>query len=164
MKGHKEHHGVKHSAHHVAHHTAHHGVHELAHHGVHHARKARKAGGKVEDDIVGTGKGHEVATDGYNEAEKDLKDKPEQRNNAHKIFGEAEAMHEKKGGRVKRKHGGKLHHMKHVGHVEGEHAKHHAGRKPRKSGGRASSDTSPFTSARHGEAAKGRHLEPETMG
>jgi len=54
--------------------------------------------------------------------------------------------------------------MKHVGHVEGEHAKHHAGRKPRKSGGRASSDTSPFTSARHGEAAKGRHLEPETMG
>jgi len=57
------------------------------------------------------------------------------------------------------KRGGKV-----VGKHEGEHAKHHAGRKPRKSGGRASSDTSPFTSARHGEAAKGRHVEPETMG
>lgn len=116
------------------------------HKGHHHGRKHRESGG-------------------VNEAEMDVHSKPESRVHAPKITDEAEAATGKKhGGRAKRKHGGKLHHMKHVGHVEGEHAKHHAGRKPRKSGGRASSDTSPFTSARHGEAAKGRHLEPETMG
>ena len=35
-------------------------------------------------------------------------------------------------------HGGEAHHMKpkkHVEHMHGEHAAHHAGRKPRKSGG-----------------------------
>jgi len=143
-------------------HSEHHGVHALAAHGVHNARKARKAGGKVEDDIVGTGKGHEAATDGYNEAEKDLREKPERRNHAPKIMDEAERMGERKnGGRAQRKRGGAA--MKHVGAVAGDMAKMHAGRKPRKAGGRASSDTSPFTSARHGTAAKGRKVEPETM-
>jgi hypothetical protein len=53
-------------------------------------------------------------------------------------------------------------HVKHVGAVHGEHAMHHAGRKPRKSGG--SVESNPFSHARHGTAAHGRKVEPETMG
>ena len=68
----------------------------------------------------------------------------------------------KHGGRAKRKHGGHVAH-KHVP-MHGEHAHHHAGRKPRKSGGRAGSDVNPFTSAHHGTAPKGHKLEKETMG
>lgn len=90
-------------------------------------------------------------TGGANEAEEDLKDKPEARTDAKKIDSEAEEM--KKGGRAKRKHGGKL-----LGKVEGEKGMHHAGRKPRKSGGRTGSDSNPFTSARSGKDAPGREL------
>ena len=90
-------------------------------------------------------------TGGSNEPEEDLKDKPEARTNAKKIDEEAEEM--KKGGRAKRKHGGKM-----VGKVEGEKGHMHAGRKPRKSGGRTGSDSQPFTSARKGEDAPGRKL------
>jgi hypothetical protein len=120
-------------------------------------------------------KGHKAAhhgrkhrsTGGVNEAEMDLHDKPEARTNAKKIDAEAEAMHAKHGGRAKRKHGGHVAHhhsgmVKHVGHMHGEHAKHHAGRKPRKSGG--SVESNPFSSALHGTPAKGRKLEKETMG
>lgn len=92
------------------------------------------------------------ATGGENEAEEDVKDKPERRNNAPKIEGAAEEM--KKGGRAKRKSGGKTE----VGHIEGHKAAMHAGRKPRKSGGRASSDANPFTSARPGKDAPGRKV------
>jgi hypothetical protein len=88
-------------------------------------------------------------TGGVNEAEMDLKTKPEARTNAKHIDAEAE----------ERKHGGRA--KKHAGKVHGEHAKHHAGRKPRKSGGRTGSDTHPFSSARHGTAPKGRKLEME---
>jgi len=91
------------------------------------------------------------ATGGVNEAEEDVKDKPEPRTDAKKIDSEAEEM--KKGGRAKRAHGGKL-----VGKVEGEKGAMHAGRKPRKSGGRAGSDSNPFTSARKGKDAPGRSL------
>jgi hypothetical protein len=90
-------------------------------------------------------------TGGENTPEEDLKEKPEARTNAKKIDDEAEEM--KKGGRAKRKHGGKM-----VGKVEGEKAAMHAGRKPRKSGGRTGSDSQPFTSARKGEDAPGRKL------
>jgi hypothetical protein len=90
-------------------------------------------------------------TGGVNEAEEDIKDKPEARTNATKEDEEAEEM--KKGGRAKRKRGGKL-----VGKVEGEKGAMHAGRKPRKSGGRSSSDATPFTSARRGDDAPGRKL------
>jgi hypothetical protein len=90
-------------------------------------------------------------TGGANEPEEDLKTKPEARTNAKEIDSEAEEM--KKGGRAKRKHGGKM-----VGKVEGEKGHMHAGRKPRKSGGRAGSDSNPFTSARSGKDAPGRHL------
>jgi hypothetical protein len=91
-------------------------------------------------------------TGGANEAEEDLKTKPEARTNATKEDAEAEEM--KKGGRAKRKHGGKM-----VGKVEGEKGHMHAGRKPRKSGGRTGgSDGNPFTSARKGKDAPGREL------
>ena len=88
-------------------------------------------------------------TGGVNEAEDDLKDKPEPRTDAKKIDSEAEEM--KKGGRAKRARGGKM-----VGKVHGEKAMMHAGRKPRKNGGRTGSDTNPFTSARHGTNPAGR--------
>ena len=96
------------------------------------------------------------ATGGTDEAEEDVKDKPERRNNAPKIEGAAEEM--KKGGRAKRKSGGKTE----VGKIEGGKAAMHAGRKPRKSGGRA--DSSPFTSAKSGTNAPGRKLMEEGVG
>jgi hypothetical protein len=97
------------------------------------------------------------ATGGENTAEEDVKDKPEARTNAKKIDEEAEEM--KKGGRAKRKHGGKTE----VGHIEGHKEKMHAGRKPRKSGGRAS-DSNPFTSAKSGKDAPGRKLMEQGVG
>jgi len=98
------------------------------------------------------------STGGSNEAEEDVKDKPEPRTNAKKVDEEAEEM--KKGGRAKRKHGGKTE----VGHIEGHKPHMHAGRKPRKSGGRASSDANPFTSARSGKEAPGRKVMEEGVG
>lgn len=134
-------------------------------------------------------------TGGANEAEMDLRDNPEERDNAKEIFHDAEERkhgghvkrtkrkhgghvmkhegmgpeHEATGGRAKRKRGGHVvhhhtGHVKHVGSVHGEHGAHHAGRKPRKSGGRATSDNNPFTSAAKGTAAKGRKLELEMDG
>jgi hypothetical protein len=97
-------------------------------------------------------------TGGANEPEEDVKTKPEERTNAKKIDSEAEEM--KKGGRAKRKHGGKTE----VGKVDGEHGMHHAGRKPRKSGGKASSDQTPFTSARKGEDPPGRKVMKGEVG
>jgi hypothetical protein len=97
-------------------------------------------------------------TGGVNEAEEDVKDKPEARTNAKEIDEEAEER--KKGGRAKRKHGGKM-----IGKVEGEKAMHHAGRKPRKAGGRTSgSDGNPFTSARKGKDAPGREVMKGELG
>lgn len=91
-------------------------------------------------------------TGGVNEAEEDLKDKPEARTNAKKVDSEAEER--KHGGRAKRRHGGKAE-MK----VEG-HAMHHAGRKPRKSGGRAGgSNSNPFSSARSGKNPPGHSTQ-----
>lgn len=75
-----------------------------------------------------------------------------------------ESEEKKRGGRAKRKHGGGIHkhhekgehmkHAKHIGHVDGK-AKHHAGRAPRKSGGRAGSNFSPLSSAHAGSSPKG---------
>src|ERR1700749_1278199 len=91
-------------------------------------------------------------TGGVNEAEDDIKDKPADRSAPNEVAKEAEEM--KKGGRAKRKSGGKL-----IGKVEGEKSHMHAGRKPRKAGGRTSgSDGNPFTSARKGKDAPGRDL------
>jgi hypothetical protein len=108
------------------------------------------------------------ATGGVNEAREDLDDKPERRVNS-KINSEAEerkrggATHGPdcpccKGGMPKRRRrGGKT-----VGMVHGEMTRHHAGRKPRKSGG--SADSMPFSSARKGDAPKGRTLDMEMEG
>lgn len=87
------------------------------------------------------------STGGVNEAAEDLRTRPERRNNADKIFSEAEER--KSGGRTKRKSGGL---------VPGEKGMCNAGRKPRKSGGRTS-DANPFTSAAKGSAPKGHKVD-----
>ena len=133
--------GKTHHEHHDGHHKSHHG--EVHLHMARGGRKPRSTGGR--DD-----------------AEEDVRDKPEARTNAKNIDREAEEK--KRGGRAKRKHGGHVHHermeelahAKHVGKVHGEHAHHHAGRKPRKGGGRTGADEHPFSSARHGELPPGR--------
>ena len=79
--------------------------------------------------------------DGVAEYKQDLESKPEMRVNASKIKSEAEER--KRGGKAVKMHG--------------KHAKHHAGRKPRKSGGRAGSNMNPLSSAHSGTPAKGRH-------
>jgi hypothetical protein len=86
-------------------------------------------------------------TGGVNEAEADIKDKPADRSSPNNVAKEAEEL--KKGGRAKKAHGGEA-------KVEGMKSKMHAGRKPRKSGGRTGSDAHPFTSAHTGKAPKGR--------
>ena len=96
-------------------------------------------------------------TGGANEAEADVKDKPEARTDAKKIDAEAEEM--KKGGRAKRKRGGKTE----VGKVEGHEPMHHAGRKARARGG-STSDANPFTSARKGQDAPGRKVMKGELG
>lgn len=99
-------------------------------------------------------KGHKRkhrGTGGANEAEEDLKEKPEDRTNAKKIDSEAEEM--KKGGRAKKARGGKT-----VGVISGPEPPAHAGRKPRKAGGRTS-DTNPFTSARKGKEPPGQKIQ-----
>jgi hypothetical protein len=72
---------------------------------------------------------HHRATGGENEAEMDLKSKPETRTNAKNIDGEAEER--KRGGRAERKHGGHVeHHRAHKGkdgfgpEHEGTHKRH----------------------------------------
>ena len=89
---------------------------------------------------------------GVKEYDQDFSSKPERRVNAPKIEGAAEER--KRGGRTK----------KHVGDVGGEAAKMRADRKPRKSGGRAYSDSNPFTSASKGTPPKGRKLSMEMDG
>jgi len=79
---------------------------------------------------------------------------------------EKEAKERKAGGRIARKAGGHIHHEKmenmkhahHVGMVHGE-AKHHAGRKPRKSGGSCESNL--FSAAAKGERPKGHSTEKD---
>lgn len=96
-------------------------------------RKGKASGGDIESPKSGS-----------REWEEDLKDKPT-RYTGGKPEDEAEEM--KKGGRAKKKH---------VGKVDGEKAKMHAGRKPRKSGGRTGSNFSPLSSAHAGMKPKGR--------
>lgn len=130
----------------------------------HHKRggKAHKAkGGEIHHEAD-----HDSLVEhGMREWEEDERSNPEERDNAAKIFGEAEKK--KHGGRAKRKHGGRIHkhheagkhlaHAKHVGHVKGHHGKHHAGKMPRghKAGG--GSNMNPLSSAHAGTQAKGRH-------
>jgi hypothetical protein len=108
-------------------------------------------------------KGGEVGTRDW---EEDEKDRP-MRYNESKVEDEAEER--RRGGRAKRKAGGIVHHergkpmahAKHIGMVKGERTEHHAGRKPRMSGGRACSDTNPMSSAAKGKEPEGHKVEME---
>lgn len=95
-------------------------------------------------------------TGGENDAAEDVKDAPPDRSSPNNIQKEAEEK--KRGGRAKRAHGGKSE-MK----VEGHKGAMHAGRKPRKSGGRTGSDSRPLTSSHSGTNPKGRELMSESL-
>jgi len=91
----------------------------------------------------------------------DLKDKPKNYGSSTNVSQEAEEK--KRGGRAKRKSGGGVKHLesgedmkhaKHVGNVKGTRDVT-ACRAPRKSGGRAGSNFSPFSSARSGTPPRG---------
>ena len=113
-------------------------------HKEHHHRAHKAEGGEAHGD----------AKTGTDEWKEDLDKKTPMRVHAPEI--EKEADEKKHGGRAKRKRGGHVHHehgkhlghAKHVGHVHGEAAHHHAGRKARKSGGSAEEHV--FSAARHG--------------
>ena len=94
------------------------------------SRIARAEGGRSESD-----------TSGDREYEQDLGKKNQRYTYESKVNDEAEER--KHGGRARRK-------RKSGGVVPGMNAVAHAGRKPRKSGGRTGSDKSPFSSARAG--------------
>lgn len=118
-----------------------------------HIRRHRKHGGKAESPEKGN-----------DEAEADLKSKPADRSNTgngiDEIGKEAEETKAKKGGRIKKAHGG-MAHKKEVG-MEGMEAMHHAGRKRRASGG--SCEANPFSSALKGTEPRGRRTEHESKG
>jgi len=54
-----------------------------------------------------------------------------------------------------------LAHAEHVGAIQGRHGRHHAGHKPRKSGGGVGADRHPFSSAKPGTEPPGRHTMPD---
>jgi len=87
------------------------------------------------------------STGGTNEASADLGKKNARFTFQSKVNDEAEER--KSGGRAK----------KDCGKPDGDKGMGNAGRKPRKAGGRATSDANPFTSARHGTPAPGRKVE-----
>jgi len=91
---------------------------------------------------------HKRASGGADLASEEMNHKNQKYTYESKVNNEAEER--KAGGRAKRKM---------VGKVEGEHAKHHAGRAPRKNGGRTGSDSNPFTSARHGTQPAGYKVD-----
>jgi hypothetical protein len=115
-----------------------------------HIRKHRAAGGKAAKHDK-----PESPDYGDDDAEADLKDKPE-RYNKSKVEDEGEEMHAKRGGRAKRKEGGK------AVACEGGKPKMPPGRKVRASGG--SCESNPFTSAASGTRAPGREVQAETDG
>lgn len=86
------------------------------------------------------------ATGGTNMAAEDLDKKNQRYTYQSKVNDEAEEK--KKGGAVKK-----------MVKMSGKDAMHHAGRKPRKNGGRTGADKNPFSSARHGTPPKGHATE-----
>ena len=104
------------------------------------------------------------STGGVNEAADDLSMKTPRRNIAPNIFDEAEKR--KAGGACKEGFGpesqGTMRKARKAGGlVPGKAPAQNAGRMPRKSGGRATSDMNPFTSARKGTPPKGRNVDME---
>ena len=102
--------------------------------------KGRKSGGRLEGP-----------TSGDKDWEADAKMKPPNRGAPSKVS--AAALERKKGGRAERKHGCNI--MNEVGAIKGGAPSKHAGRAPRKSGGRAGSNMSPLSSAAAGTPARG---------
>jgi len=90
-------------------------------------------------------------TGGANEAEDDLKDTPAERTPTAKP--EKEAEEKKRGGRAKKARGGGT--AQKEGVISGPQPPAHAGRKPRKAGGRTGSESNPFTGANKGTPPKG---------
>ena len=91
-------------------------------------------------------------TGGADEAEQDVKEKPAPRTEPSNVTKESQEL--KKGGRAKKARGGHLGGKgKTIGVISGPEPPAHAGRKPRKAGGR--SDRSPFTTANKGKDPKG---------
>ena len=97
-------------------------------------------------------------TGGVNEAEDDIKEKPKTRTMPNNVEDEAEETERKSGGRTKKAAGGVS-----IGKAEGGKAMGRADRKPRKAGGRAACESSPFTSAHSGSTPKGRSVMSESM-
>lgn len=102
-------------------------------HKMHHHRKHKASGGKMDSPAEGS---KEWEADEKTKAVKYTGGRPEE-----------EAEERKRGGRAKRNHGGMV---KHIGKVHGHKPSVNAGRKPRKSGGRAGSNFSPLSSAHKG--------------
>lgn len=102
--------------------------------------KGRKSGGRTESPAHGD-----------KDWVADAKTKPAKFTPGSKVNAEAEKR--ASGGRAGRKHGGA---MKEVGSIKGGAPSKHAGRMPRKSGGRAGgSNFNPLSSAASGTPAKG---------
>jgi hypothetical protein len=105
-------------------------------------------------------------TGGRDDAETDIKVKPQNRSNTGEkeegVVNEAEEL--KKGGRAKRKHGGRTkegfgpEHEKTELKAGGKAPMKRMDRMPRKAGGRTGVEGQPFTDARKGEDAPGRKL------
>jgi hypothetical protein len=110
--------------------------HKAHHHGKHAAHKGHYAGGGAAGENM----------KGVAEFKQDLDHPSKHYTYDSNVLGEAEER--KRGGRTKRKH---------IGAVHGAAAQHHAGRKPRKAGGRAKSgsDSSPLSSAHKGTLPHG---------
>lgn len=99
------------------------------------------------------------STGGVNESAKDLENSPTGRNIANPIS--EESRERKSGGACKQGFGPESQSTMRKGRkagglIPGDDPAPNAGRKPRKSGGRATSDMNPFTSASSGTPAKGR--------
>lgn len=110
-------------------------------HKQHHHRKHKASGGKMESP-----------SEGRKDWDADENTRPMRYTADSKVNSEAEER--KHGGRAKRRHGGMV---KHLGKVHGTKPHHHAGRKPRKSGGRAGSNFSPLSSAHKGMEPRDHH-------
>lgn len=108
-----------------------------------------KTGHKSNHHRMAKKDGGESAAAGDKDWEEDEKEKPSDYTAKNKVAEEAE----------EKNRGGKAMKKKHVGKMTGGSVKTNLGRKPRKSGGRAGSDKSPFSSARSGTPAKG-HSTP----
>lgn len=106
-------------------------------------RKHRASGGKMDSPASGD-----------KDWEADEKTKPMRYTADSKVNSEAEEL--KRGGRAKRNHGGMV---KHLGKVHGKKPHVHAGRKPRKAGGRTGSNFSPLSSAHKGTEPRAHHSE-----